>query len=285
MIASHTSSSPADRRAPMPISQPTEADIVREAARLLERAEHEGIVVRALGGTAVALRAGDAMHPAFRREIGDIDLATQARDARRLTAFLTAEGYTADRRFNAVHGARRLLFDDELRERRIDVLVDRFEMCHAISFADRLAVDTQTLPLVELVVMKLQIVQLNAKDRDDLYAMLLAHDVGSDDGPTINADRFAELCAGDWGLYRTMTGNLERLEADLSSVELSPAHADTIRTRVARLQDAAENRPKPLKWRARARIGDRVRWYEEPEEVTGADPGTEQDREETGDSA
>src|SRR5581483_4256304 len=172
----------------MTTQPPTEPDIVREAARLLDRAEHEGIVVRVLGGVAVALRAGTAMHQAFRREIGDIDLATRARDAKRLTTFLVSEGYTADRRFNALHGARRLLFDDELRERRIDVLVDRFEMCHAVPFADRLAVDAQTLPLVELVVMKLQIVQLNAKDRDDLYAMLFVHDVGSDDGATINAN-------------------------------------------------------------------------------------------------
>jgi hypothetical protein len=33
------------------------------------------------------------------------------------------------------------------------------------------------------------------------------------------------------------------------------------------LLDVAESVPKSMKWRLRANIGDRVRWYELPEEV------------------
>ena len=36
---------------------------------------------------------------------------------------------------------------------------------------------------------------------------------------------------------------------------------------VEQLQDVADTVPKGLKWKLRANVGDRVRWYELPEEV------------------
>ncbi len=35
----------------------------------------------------------------------------------------------------------------------------------------------------------------------------------------------------------------------------------------ARLLDVAKSVPKSMKWKLRANVGDRVRWYELPEEV------------------
>lgn len=242
-------------------------DVFEEAVRLLTAAQEAGVRVRALGGMAIVLHVGDLLHPAFRRDIHDIDLATPKREGRSVSEFLTDQGYEPNRTFNAMHGARRLLFYDEPNGRQIDVFVGTFEMCHQLPLEQRLELEPLTLPLAELVLTKLQIVRLNRKDVYDLYSLFLTHEVADHDSEAINATWIGELCGRDWGLYRTVQLNLERLRTDLSVPELSPPELDTIRERVEQLEQAIERAPKSGKWKMRARVGDRVRWYEDPEEV------------------
>jgi hypothetical protein len=242
-------------------------DVVEETIRLLQAAERDGVPIRVLGGMAVLLRAGEIIHPSFRREIRDIDLATIKGGGRRVGDFLAGEGYEPNRTFNAMHGARRLLFYDDANGRQVDVFVGTFEMCHELPLVERLLLEPMTLPLAELVMTKLQIVKLNAKDRGDLYALLLTHDVSDHDGETVNAVRIADLCAHDWGLYRTFQLNLGRLLDGLAEADLSAGERELVAERLQRLTSAIENAPKSAKWKMRARIGDRVRWYEDPEEV------------------
>jgi Uncharacterised nucleotidyltransferase len=242
-------------------------DIFEEAVRLLAAAEHAGLRVRTLGGMAIALHAGDALHPAFKRDIRDIDLATPKGDGRKVAEFLTAQGYEPNRTFNAMHGARRLLFYDEPNARQIDVFVGTFEMCHQLPLDQRLELEPQTLPLAELALTKLQIVKLNRKDAFDLYLLLLTHEVSDHDDESINASWIGELCGRDWGLYRTVQLNLERLRTELDVPGLAPADVGTITDRIVQLEEAIEQAPKSGRWKMRARIGDRVKWYEDPEEV------------------
>lgn len=246
---------------------PIAEDVAEEAMRLLRTAERAGIPLRVLGGMAIVLHAGDDLHPAFRREIRDIDLVAPKGKGRRVTELLVAEGYEPNRTFNAMHGARRLLFYDEAHARQVDVFVGTFEMCHVLPVSERLSVEPVTVPLAELLMTKLQIVKLNAKDHNDLYALLLTHDVSDSDDEAINAQRIAELCGKDWGLYRTFKLNLERLNEDLATVDLSEEDRDVIATRLQRLDDEIEAAPKSAKWKMRAKVGDRVRWYEDPDEV------------------
>lgn len=242
-------------------------DVFEEALRLFAAAQQAGVRVRALGGMAIVLHVGERLHPAFRREIRDIDLATPKREGRKVAEFLSAQGYEANKTFNAMHGARRLLFYDEPNGRQIDVFVGTFEMCHQLPLEQRLEVEPMTLPLADLALTKLQIFKLNRKDAYDLYSLLLTHEVAAHDDDTINAAWIAELCGRDWGLFRTVQLNLERLQAELQVPELTPAEIDTIRQRLQQLEQAIEQAPKTGKWKMRARVGDRVRWYEDPEEV------------------
>jgi hypothetical protein len=244
-----------------------EPDVLDETLRLMAAAESSGVRVRLLGGMAIVLHVGELLHPAFRRAIGDIDLATRKRDGRTVADFLAAQGYTPNKTFNAMHGARRLLFYDEPNGRQVDVFVGSFEMCHQLPLEERLELEPRTLPLAELMLTKLQIVKLNQKDANDLYSLLLTHEVADHDGESINAGWIAELCSRDWGLYRTLQINLERLRTGLDNPELAPAEQETIDRRVRQLEQAIEQAPKTAKWKLRARVGDRVRWYEDPEEV------------------
>ncbi len=243
------------------------ADVFEEAMRLLAAAQQAGVRVRTLGGMAIVLHVGERLHPAFRREIRDIDLATPKREGRRLAAFLTAQGYEPNKTFNAMHGDRRLLFYDEPNGRQIDGFVGTFEMCHQLPLEQRLELEPMTLPLADLALTKLQIVKLNRKDAYDLYSLLLTHEVADHDDEAINAAWIAELCGRDWGLFRTVQLNLERLQTELGVPELTAAELDTIRRRLQQLEAAIERAPKTGKWKMRARVGDRVRWYQDPEEV------------------
>jgi hypothetical protein len=166
-----------------------------------------------------------------------------------------------------MHGARRLLFYDEPNDRQVDVFVGTFEMCHQLPLEERLELEPRTLPLAELMLTKLQIVKLNEKDRYDLYSLLLTHEVADHDNDAINAGWIAELCSRDWGLYRTVQINLERLRTQLAVPGLEPAELEVIRRRVGEIEQAVERSPKSAKWKMRARVGDRVRWYEDPEEI------------------
>lgn len=249
------------------VTSPILPDVVDEARRLLAAAEEDGLRLRLIGGVAVRLHVQGELNPAFAREIRDIDVVTGKGQGRRAGAFFEAQGYTPNRTFNAMHGARRMLFYDDANGRQIDVFINTFEMCHVLPLGEHLERDPITVPLADLLLTKLQIVTLNAKDRSDAYAVLLEHELGSGDVECIDAERIADLCARDWGLYRTLQLNLERLAGALPQSGLSEDDQHAIAARVAGITAAIEAAPKSVKWKARARVGDRVRWYEEPDEV------------------
>ena len=171
--------------------------------------------------------------------------------------------------FNTLSGDRRQLYYDEARGRQIDVFIGDFTMCHKIPLADRLHVEPLTIPLAELFLSKAQIVELNRKDALDLLTLILDHEAGSGDRETINVDLIADLCAQDWGLFTTVSMTLEKLRQLLETgeVDLEQALCRLVRQRLDRIQEAMEAAPKSFAWKMRARVGTRVRWYEEVEEV------------------
>jgi hypothetical protein len=245
------------------------SDVVDEALRISEEAERGGATLRLLGGVAIRLRARDGLQPAFEREYADLDWIVPKGKSSEAQTFFDSIGYTPHVRFNAIHGRERLLFFDEENDRQIDVLVGTFRMSHQIPFGDRLALEPVTVPLAELLLTKLQIVQLNEKDVRDALALLHDHPVEERDGDAINAAQVARLCAADWGLWRTFTANLAALEDHIERYELAEESKGRIAERVGGLQERIEEEPKSFGWRMRAKIGDRKRWYELPEEVEG----------------
>jgi hypothetical protein len=243
------------------------ADVMAESSRLISVAAEAGIGLRLLGGVAIRLRIGDRLHPSLRRTPKDIDMVAPRGSGGAVAELLQSCGYRADERFNLVQGASRMLFFDRRHARQLDLFVGSFEMCHVVPIAERLLLEPSTLPLAELVLTKLQIVELNEKDRTDLYALLHAQEVDERDGPAINAGWISSACARDWGLYHTSMRNLERLREGLGQLELDPAGLDRIATGIARLEAALEAAPKTAHWRLRAKIGERLPWYQEPDEV------------------
>ncbi len=240
-----------------------------EMQRLVSEAQKQNIFLRLIGGLAVKVHCPNASHRALEREYPDIDFVTDKASARKLMEFLPAMGYTPNKRLNTLSGDRRQLYYDEAHGRQIDVFIGDLEMCHKLPLADRLRVEPLTVPLAELFLSKAQIVELNRKDALDLLALLLDHQAGHGDDETINVDRIADLCARDWGLYTTVSMTIQKLNDILAqgSVELDEGQIQTIEERLATIQEAMNAAPKTLAWKVRAKVGTRVRWYEEVEEV------------------
>jgi hypothetical protein len=244
-------------------------DIVAEARRLLDLASSEGVPLRVLGGVAIHLRAPGELPPPLTRSYGDVDFVTAKGSSAAVQRLLRANGYEPHVAFNALHGTERLLFFDNANERQIDVFVGGFTMSHKVPVAERLELEPATLPLAELLVTKLQIAELNEKDVRDALALFHGHPVDERDDDAINAARVAEMCRSDWGLWRTLTGNLAACRDHLGRYELTEEDQNRIRGEMDALLDRIEREPKSRGWKLRARIGERKRWYTLPEEVAG----------------
>jgi hypothetical protein len=249
----------------------TEPDIEVEARRLLTAAWEAGIHARLLGGLAVAERVPAVVRGAFARTCGDIDIVIARRASSSLVTLMEANGYVEDVEFNAMNGRTRLVFADPHRGREIDVFVEDFEICHVVPLrldeAERRG--SRTLLLSDLMLTKLQIVRLTDKDITDVVMLLMTYEVTGDDDTAIDGARIASLCGRDWGLWRTSTENLGRIAAALDALDGLHAPAGRLadaKRRLKALHEQVEAEPKSTRWRVRARVGDRVRWYEEPDE-------------------
>ena len=259
----------------------TLADPLEESLRIIEVADGRGLMLRLMGG--MAIRAHAPRWPARTRRVEvDLDFATTSKDRSAVYSLLADEGYTPDKQQNALFGRKQAYFVDVPRKRPVDVLVDNLEMCHRLEFGSRLAMSRPTLPLAELLLSKLQVVKINRKDVLDALILLAEHPLAQDDGAdalhgpgAINVPRIVDITSNDWGWWRTVTGNLDKLDqflaTDFKPDDLDLGTGEAIHfepsAQIAGLRAAIESAPKSTRWKLRARVGDRLPWYTEPEEM------------------
>lgn len=242
-------------------------DVRAEGLRLAEAARGAGLALKLMGGVAIGVLCPSAVAGPLSRTPGDVDFVSRSKLRPDVVRFFEDEGYAPDRLFNAIHGASRLNFADPARQRPIDVILDRFAMCHALDLEDRLIAGALTVPLVDLLLTKLQIVQLNDKDVRDIVAMLLDHDVEGGGPQGIEIARFTSVLGDDWGFEHTVRGTLATVRDRAEQFGLDTGAVELVRARIDALVAALDGAPKSLRWKLRARLGERVRWYELPEEV------------------
>ena len=242
----------------------TREDLLWLTRELVRLAEARGTRLRALGGLGVALRTAGA-DPLLQREFADVDVAAPRRGRRAVTEAMEDAGLAGEPEFNALQGARRQIWWTPDRRTHVDVFLGEFAMCHTLDLDARLDVDHPALPAADLLLMKLQVVELNRKDVTDAAALLSTHRLGDGDGEgSIDRRRVVEVLAGDWGFYTTATDNLDKLPALVA--ETSPDLGDRIAAAAAEIRDEVDRAPKSRAFRLRARVGRRKRWYEVPDE-------------------
>jgi hypothetical protein len=238
--------------------------VIAEAERISAAAAEARIAVKLVGGAAVNLHCSSARRAPLKRKYGDLDFVTSSKQRPAVHKLFESLGYEGDRRFNTLNGDQRLLYLDGVNGRQIDVFIDRMKMCHVIELANRLGHDGPTLTPADLLLSKLQVYEVNMKDLVDTSALLLDHPIADHDDDAINGAYLARLTSEDWGLYRTLQLNSGRVREAARDLDVD---AGLVSRRLDELWERIDSRPKSLKWKLRARVGDRVSWYELPEEV------------------
>jgi hypothetical protein len=241
-------------------------DPLPEALALARGAADASLGLKLLGGLAVRVLCPD-FPPRLRRD-QDIDFACVTKQRKKVADYLDGAGCEPDRRFNNLNGDRQMYFTAPS-GRPIDVMVDRLSMCHVLDFRPSFDRQPFTIDAVDVLLSKLQIVELNEKDLRDIVHLLAALPLGGGSQASIDTDRFGKLLGADWGWWRTVTGNLAKMEEMLGErpALIPDNHVYEPVAQAGRLLELAVETPKSMKWKLRANVGERVRWYELPEEV------------------
>jgi len=240
-----------------------------EAKRILDEARERGIILRLFGGVAVKYHCPSATHRSLQRSYPDLDFFGRGKQGREIRKLFLDLGYVPNQRFNALHGSTRLIFEDSKNQRVVDIFLDVFKMCHTLHLGDRLALDEYTIPISDLLLTKLQVVEINEKDIRDLVAILKDHDVvdqiASGEKEVIDARYISSLCEDDWGLCKTVSLTLKKLLTFLPKYELEPEAKQILEARINNLLRSVETVPKSFKWKLRDKVGEKKRWYDLPE--------------------
>jgi hypothetical protein len=238
------------------------------ACTLVDELAGRGMSAKLIGGVACAIHQHDVAHTELHRTLGDIDLAIQSGREREVARVLPELGWAGHDRFNAMHGDERLIFErpDGL---KLDVMVGDLHMCQTVPLDRQWAFGGPTVSITTLLLTKLQIHQLTARDATDIISMLLEHDVVDESAPgddVLDTQQIAELAGSSWEWHRGIAHAFDFLRQRPEGLR-SAATADAVGTKIDQIRAAIDRQPKTRRWRLRSRIGDRKAWYFEPEEV------------------
>jgi hypothetical protein len=246
-------------------------EFVDEALSLVRDAEANGIRLRILGSVAYRLQCPNNLHlfQDTKRALLDVDFGAEKKENRAIRDFLVARGYVPDEGiYMASEGGRHAYLHKDT-GLNVDVFADELYFCHRIPFKGRLDLDSPTICTTDLLLEKMQIVEINLKDFKDTIVLMLEHPLSHErPGPkSIDTDYIVDIMRQDWGFYYTFTTNLKHVPDHLDQFSLlGEEERRVIRGRIDRLVDAIGTAPKTLGWKMRAKIGTRRRWYQEVSE-------------------
>lgn len=248
-----------------------ERELMELGKKVVEAARSRGLTVRLLGAVAFRIHCPAYRHleHAAGRWLTDLDFACYGREADRVARVFAEQGFEENLRVRALHGTQRRVFDHPSGW-HADLFIDRLRFCHDVEFRGRLEADYPTIPLAELLMEKLQIVAFEPKDALDSFVLLREHEVGDVDAETVNAGLIARITADDWGFWKTVTVNLERMRQyaqEMSVRGVGDQDRSDVVEKVNALLARIEREPKTVRWRMRARLGTRVPWYRTVEEL------------------
>ena len=189
-----------------------EEELFQLMDRILQMAGEENVVLRVLGAVAVRVQCPDFKYIEYKagRELSDIDFAAYSKHAGGVENIFKRLSWSENKAIGMFTAGKRRLFiaDSGMRS---DIFFDRLDMCHEINFKGRLEIDYPAISLVDLLLEKMQIVQINEKDLIDTAVLLLEHDIGDSNKETVDINYLCSLCSSDWGLWRTIDINLAKV--------------------------------------------------------------------------
>ncbi len=262
-------------RLPSEISEeewPSPSTFIEEAKASVKEAEDKGIMLRIMGGMAIYLHSQE--HKQLWEKLGrlgkkvftDIDFVSYGKFRGQLLGFFKNRGFMINQRMLYYYGKNRQIYYGE-KIPMVEIFYDKLQMNHTIDYKKRLEVDSPTVPLAELLLQKIQMVRMNEKDIKDAIVLVRAHEIGKDDEERINRASIGASLLSDWGFYYTATTNLRKITNSLSNyVALGEEDTRIVKERINELLSYLEEEPKGMKWKSRALLGTKKKWYSEVDE-------------------
>jgi len=239
--------------------------VLERAYKIIKDAQSKGIILRLLGATAFMTQCKKTvgLFDDLGRIITDMDFAAYAKQFKQINDLMDSYGLKLSYGTGS-YGARRSIFFDQKTGLQIDIFYDSLSFCHDIYFKDRLEIDPRTIPLAEMLLQKMQIVEINEKDIKDTIILLYTFPVRDSDDKTVNGKYIANIMANDWGFYYTCTTNLKNVrDTFMKKYDLSAEMENKVTGEINTLLDMIEKQPKSFKWKLRARVGTSKKWYRE----------------------
>jgi len=251
---------------------PEKNDLVDEAIRIFNYAKEKGILLRLMGSIAFRIHCPKFswIHEELGRALTDIDCMTLGKYISHIPKIFTEIGYELNKEEaeSSILLGRYIFYNKEHKGWHVDVFFDRLNMCHTIDFRGRLEIDSPTVSLADLMLEKLQIVKINEKDIKDVIMLLLEHKIGNGDLETINSAYISSLLSQDWEFYYTATNNLKKIKIFLDEYELKDEYRSEVKEKIDQLLKDIEQEPKSFKWKIRAKIGTKQKWYKDVEDIS-----------------
>lgn len=245
---------------------------IEEAKECVQVAREKGIVIRVMGGMAIYLHSQnfkdlwEKLGRLGKKVFTDIDYVSYGKHRVKLIKLFEQRGFKLNQQMLYHYGKTRQIYYGE-KIPMAEIFFDRLTMNHIIPYNKRLEADFPTTPLAELLLQKIQMVRMNEKDIKDAIILLRSHEIGSDDREKINKLAIGAGLLKDWGFYYTATGNLKKIGESLPKYEvLAPEDRQAVMDRIDELIDYLEKEPKGMKWKIRALVGSKVKWYNEVDE-------------------
>ncbi|MCL4483282.1 MAG: hypothetical protein M1445_11870 [Bacteroidetes bacterium] len=219
----------------------------------------------------------------------DIDFISTIRNKTVIERLFSELGYAKDNRFESIPGIKRsIFFSDDI---KIDVFYDGFDFNHfinltlrhsefiknnnAMSNVERINTNGLTIPLTELLLQKLQIVNLGMNDIASAWWLLKDTKINNelsahlDDG--INLPLLKYYTSKDWGFYITVESNLKHMQSviqmAIGKVSLKEQTQNDVWKKLDTIRIELLNTKKTMKWKVRAIIGTSARWYNEVDDI------------------
>lgn len=244
-----------------------------EARRIVDEGEKQGLTLRAMGGVAIRLHTMDQVDLAKRlgrlgpgqQEFTDLDFMAYRRQRVKMKEFFGALGYGKRKTTLSTAASERQIYFHPHGWFFVDVFFDKLLVAnHPLDFRGRLELDSPTITPTDMLLEKLQIVSFSDKDFKDTLVLLAAHGLAeAEEKEAINAKYVAQLLAKDWGFWYTVTTNLAGIRELLPQTEaLTEEERTDLQAKTDGLLAYIEEEPKSIKWKMRARVGPKVRWYE-----------------------
>ena len=243
-------------------------DFGEEASRVVKKFEEKGAIIRVMGAIVIRKHCPRFQHLAIamKRVLTDLDFVTYGRFGHLVRPIFVELGYFPDERFNAYFGRTRQQYRNTANSQLADVFCDRLEMNHTVDFTNRLELDSPTITLADFLLEKLQIVQLNEKDAIDTALLMREHKIGTANDETIDARYISKVLAKDWGFYYTVSGNIVKVK-NYALSNLSAEDGKDVASKVDQLLNWIDNEPKTYKWKVRASMGTKKKWYKDVGDV------------------